>query len=338
MTGTKPGLRYFEDIVPGEVVHAGPIEVTSDDIIAFAQMYDPQPFHLDETAAAASLLGGLAASGWHTVAIGMRLFWDGFVRHVASMGAPGVAEVRWTRPVRPGDALSLELTVGETRVSASRVDRGYVAVWLDVRNGGGETVMTWRFTFIVQRRDSRPVVAAASAIAVERQSEAPPPPAAEPMLTAFFDDVPIGHESILGTQHFTPELIVGYAKQFDPQYFHVDSEAAKTSHFGGLIASGWQTAAFWMKHYIDARQRSAQARSAAALPAAVGGPSPGFADMKWLRPVRAGETVTYAMATTGKRRTSRPGWGLITTHNTGRMADGTLVFAFEGRLLWPIAP
>lgn len=326
-------LRDFEDIPPGEIIHAGPIAVTREAIVAFAQMYDPKPFHLDEAAAAVSLLGGLAASGWHTAAIGMRLYYDGFVRHVASLGGPGVDELRWMRPVRPGDALSLVLTVGETRASASKPDRGYVTIALDLRNAAGATVMTQVCPLIAQRRGAeRPQVPPPDVAPLPALPVTPP---ADPMLTAMFDEIEVGHESRFGTQLFTPELIIGYASLYDPQYFHVDAAAATKSPFGGLIASGWQTAACWMKHYIAARRRSREAREAAGLPAAVGGPSPGFADLKWRRPVHAGAAITYGMQITGKRKTGRPGWGLVTTHNTGHAADGTLVLSFEGRLLWP---
>lgn len=325
-------LRHFEDITPGEVIHAGPITVTREAIVAFAQMYDPQPFHLDETAAAATLLGGLAASGWHTAALGMRLYYDGFVRHVASMGSPGIDELRWTRPVRSGDALSLVLTIGAARVSASKPDRGYVAVALDLRNAAGTTVMTQKCPLIVQRRN-----AGRAGISSHPAQVAPllAPPPADLMLTAPFDEIAIGHESHFGTQLFTSELITGFAKLYDPQYFHLDSEAATNSPFGGLIASGWRTAAFWMKLYIAARRRSREAREVAGMRAAVGGPSPGFTDLKWARAVHASTAVTYAMQITGKRKIGRPGWGLVTTRNTGHATDGTLVFSFEGRLLWP---
>ncbi len=326
-------LRTFEDIATGEVIHAGPIHVTREAIISFARMYDPQPFHLDEAAAAHSLLGGLAASGWQTAAFGMRLFYDGFVGRIASMGAPGVDEVRWTRPVRPGDALDLVLTVGEKRESASRPDRGFIAVALDIRNASGATVMTQRNSVIVQRRG------AVQARTPKPASEVPPivgtTPPTDRRLTAFYDGVEVGAESTFGTQLFTPDVITGFAKLYDPQYFHVDAEAAKGSHFGGLVASGWQTAAFWMKHYIAARQRAAEARAAEGLDVAIGGPSPGLTDLKWLRPVHVGAVITYGMTITAKRKASRPGWGLIHTLNTGHDADGTLAFSFQGKLLWP---
>jgi acyl dehydratase len=303
-------LVTYEDIEPGATYGSGPITLSREAIVAFAEMYDPQPFHLDEAAAAASLLGGLAASGWQTVGVGMRLFFDGFVENAASMGSPGFDEVRWIRPVRPGDPLSLVLTIGAKRESSSRPDRGFVDVHLDVRNGVGESVMVQRGPVMVQKRGAvqrgRPRPHAAPVPIVP-----PPVPPADPMLAAPFDEVALGHVAALGTQLFTPELIIGYATLYDPQYFHLDAEAAKASHFGGLIASGWQTAAFWMKHYVAARARSTAAREA------------------------AGHTVTYGLEITGKRRI-RDGWGMVATRNFGHAADGTLVFDFNGRLMWPI--
>ncbi len=335
MTTGKAPLRVFEDITAGETHQAGPLPVTMDAIVAFARLYDPQPFHLDEAAGAASLLDGIAASGWHTAALGMRLLHDGFVGQIASMGAPGVDELRWLKPVRPGDNLSMILAVEAVRSSASRPDRGFVATSMELRTDAGGTVMTQKFTLMVRRRG-----------AVEKAGA---PPAAHPgqtaastdadvMLTTFYDDVVIGHRSTLGFQPFTPALIIEFAQVYDPQPFHLDAEAAKRTHFGGLCASGWQTAAFWMKHYIAARSRSAAAREASGLPAAVGGPSPGFTDLKWLCPVHVGQTVRYGLTITGKRRVNRSGWGLINTLNTGHLPDGTLAFSFEGRLLWPMAP
>lgn len=328
-------IYFFEDCRKGETFRAGPFPVTRESIISFAEAYDPQAFHLDEAAASASLLGGLAASGWQTVAIGMRLFFDGLVKDAASMGSPGFEEVRWVRPVRPGDDLDLVVTIGETRLSQSRPDRGFVDMHLDLRNAAGKTVMTQRGPVIVQRR---------GAIQSGRPPPAPSPGPAAPIvtppvdltLTAFFEDIDIGHETVLGTQLFTPDAIVAYAKLYDPQYFHVDADAAKTSHFGGLVASGWQTAAYWMKHHIGARHRSAEARTAAQQPVAVPGPSPGFSNVKWLRPVHAGQTVTYSQTITGKAPTGRPGWGMLTSSNAGHLSDGTLAFAFEGRMLWPL--
>lgn len=134
-------LVTFEDFVPGEIATYGDHLVAAEDIIAFASEFDPQPFHLDDEAARSTLLGGLAASGWHSCAILMRLNCDGFLTRSTSMGAPGIDEVRWLKPVRPGMRLSVRRTVVDVRASRSRPEMGLVKFLFELI-GDGETVMT----------------------------------------------------------------------------------------------------------------------------------------------------------------------------------------------------
>lgn len=136
--------RYFEDFRPGEVLEFGDYLVTEEEIVEFAKRYDPQPFHVDRQAAAESIYGGLIASGWMTGSIMMRLLVEHFISPLSSMGSPGADEVRWTRPVRPGDRLKLRVTVIETRRSQSKPDRGIVQVQEEAINQDGETVMSIR--------------------------------------------------------------------------------------------------------------------------------------------------------------------------------------------------
>ena len=150
---------YFEDFEAGSVAEYGPKLVTREEIIAYASEFDPQPMHLDEEAARASMLGGLAASGWHTCAIAMRMMCDWFVLDSASMGAPGVDEVKWLKPVRPGDTLTLRRTVGETRVSKSRPDMGFVRFNYEMLNQTGETVMTLTTPAMLGRRNAGAIMA-----------------------------------------------------------------------------------------------------------------------------------------------------------------------------------
>lgn len=117
---------FYEDFIEGNTQTFGSHEMTRDEIIAFAKEFDPQPMHLDETAGKASLLGGLAASGWHTCAVLMRLVCDGFLVRTASLGSPGVPENKWKAPVFPGDVLTLKRTVLESRTSKSRPEMGLV--------------------------------------------------------------------------------------------------------------------------------------------------------------------------------------------------------------------
>src|SRR5688572_26682859 len=127
-------MRYFEDFTPGQTIELGRRSITRDEIIAFAREFDPQPFHLDEEAAKTTIYGGLIASGWHTAAISMRLLYDGLVKDTVSLGSPGVDELRWVKPVRPGDTLSARLTVLECVPSRSKPDRGIVRSTIEMLN------------------------------------------------------------------------------------------------------------------------------------------------------------------------------------------------------------
>lgn len=145
-------MRYWEDFEPGEVVSLGPYDVTREEILEFARRYDPQPFHVDEDAAEGGPFGGLAASGWHTAAMFMRLFVEGILNESASMGSPGVEELRWTAPVRPGDVLTARVRVVEAYPSERRGDRGTVITESEVMNQDDVVVMTMRARGFFRRR------------------------------------------------------------------------------------------------------------------------------------------------------------------------------------------
>ena len=135
-------VRYWEDFKPGQVIELGRRTIDKDSILAFAREFDPQPFHTDEEAARHTIFGGLIASGWHTGSLSMRLFYDGLIKDVVSLGSPGFDELRWVKPVRPGDTLSARLTVLECVASRSKPDRGVIRALLETRNQHGEVVMT----------------------------------------------------------------------------------------------------------------------------------------------------------------------------------------------------
>lgn len=136
--------RYFEDYIPGSVHEFGSITVEESEIIAFAERFDPQPFHTDPVAAGQSVFGGLIASGWHTASLTMRLMVDHFISHVASLGSPGVDELYWLKPVRPGDILSVRITLVEAQRSSSKPDQGFIRGFTEVLNQHGEIVMTMK--------------------------------------------------------------------------------------------------------------------------------------------------------------------------------------------------
>jgi acyl dehydratase len=150
---SKPKL-YWDDFPVGETVEFGNHRITAEAIVAFATEFDPQPFHLDDEAARTTLLGGLAASGWHTCAIMMKMLCDGYVLHSASMGGPGMDEVRWLKPVRPGDVLRIRRTCIEARISRSRPAMGLTRFTWDMVNQAGDQVMTATGTNMFARRDA----------------------------------------------------------------------------------------------------------------------------------------------------------------------------------------
>ena len=145
-------MHYFEDFTPGQVIELGSWTITRDEIIAFAKQFDPQPFHLDDEAAKKTIYGGLIASGWHTGSIMMRLLYDGLVKDTVSLGSPGVDELRWVKPVRPGDTLSARVTVLECVPSRSKPDRGLVRSVVELRNQHGEVVVTSKGLSLFGRR------------------------------------------------------------------------------------------------------------------------------------------------------------------------------------------
>jgi len=147
-------MLHFEDFTVGRRFEFKPIPVTADEIIAFASEFDPQPMHLSQVGGAASILGGLAASGWHTSAIMMRMLCDGYIGDSASEGSPGIDSMEWKKPVLAGDTLSGQSSVIATRVSKSRPEIGIVTFRADVTNQRGETVAVCDYANMMRCRMS----------------------------------------------------------------------------------------------------------------------------------------------------------------------------------------
>jgi acyl dehydratase len=145
--------RHYEDIVVGAPYEYGGYHVTKDEIFAFAHAYDPQPHHIDEEAAKLSLVKGLCASGWHSCAMFMRMFYDGLLADSASMGGPAIDEVRWKKPVRPGDVLKARSTCVEKRLMRSRPNVGICKMQHEVFNQDDELVMTMENSFFIAVRE-----------------------------------------------------------------------------------------------------------------------------------------------------------------------------------------
>ncbi len=322
---------FYEDIEPGAVATYGPYRVDRDEMVAFGQAFDSQPFHVDEAAAASSPVGRLIASGWYSAAVQMRLTCDGWLSRSASLGGAGVEEMKWLRPVVAGDVLSLRQTILDTRVSASRPELGLVRFSGEMLNGDGKPVMRLTQLGLFARRDGPP----------PRRIDPPAPaPAPEPRFlpedeTAaprVFEDIEIGRGVDLGTYAFTADRILAFAHLYDPQGYHTDPEAAAAGPFGGLAASGWHIGAGWMSRAAARLSRLAAAGRSPEI-----GVSPGIGDIRWLRPVYAGDVIRYISEPRAKRTlATRPGWGVLTSHNEGWNGRGERVFAFTGNAFWAL--
>jgi len=149
MTTERNSKRHFEDIEVGKAHVYGAYTVTKDEIFEFAHAYDPQPHHIDEDAAKLSLVKGLCASGWHSCAIFMRMFYDGILADAASMGGPGIEEVQWKKPVRPGHVLKARSTCIEKRIMRSRPHIGICKMHHEVYNQDDELLMTMENSFFI---------------------------------------------------------------------------------------------------------------------------------------------------------------------------------------------
>lgn len=144
--------RFFEDYKPGHVYDLGTTSVSQSQIIEFAREFDPQPFHLDPAAAAATQFGGIIASGWHTASLVMRRCVDHYLSPVSSLGSPGVEDLRWPNPLKSGDTLGIRATILEARPSRSRPDRGIVRTRVEAVNQNGDPVLTMIAVNFLRRR------------------------------------------------------------------------------------------------------------------------------------------------------------------------------------------
>lgn len=325
----------FEDFTPGATIPLGEAAVSREAIVAFAQIWDPQPLHLDDAAAREGPAGGLIASGWYTCCLNMRLLVDGLLGHSTSLGAPGIDEVRWLAPVRPGDRLRSTFHVLDAKRSRSRPEMGLVRCRIDV--AADRPVMAQTGWIMFGRRGAASGGTAPSRgtapVGPERLPQADP--ASQLAAALPFDALSVGTVTELGTHPFTAEEIRAFAGEYDPQPFHLDAEAAAGTHFGALSASGWHTAAAWRRRVALTRDAAAAALLAQGREPARFGPSPGFRDLRWLRPVQASDTVHFRSTLVDKRPSaSRPGWGLVFHDDAGVNGRGEQVFLVRSCVLW----
>ncbi|MEO1292399.1 MAG: MaoC/PaaZ C-terminal domain-containing protein [Pseudomonadota bacterium] len=340
----SPNL-YFDDFYAGATFDCGTTRFTAEEIVDFARQFDPQPFHVDAEAGRASMLGGLAASGWHTCAQIMRMAFDGFIGRTASRGGPGVQEVIWRRPVLEGMEVSVMAEVVSARPSASRPDRGIVTVrYRMTACDDGRLLCDMTFPFFVLRNPERGPYVATGAETVHDRAPRPQRNAASvdfskavtgPDAAMWLDvkTAPIGKPIIIGQHTLTADEIVTFAERFDPQPFHLDPMKG-TEVFGGLSASGWHTGSLWMGQNV--RHRDALL---ATLPPdkqkqvlAASGPALGVTDLRWPHPVLAGDSLTFFTVLEGMDPW-RGDWLALRAFSGAVNQRGALVFGAHSQVL-----
>jgi len=333
MTGTSAyeaaaiassGGLWLEDLTSDRVFALGQCVVAREDIIRFASLYDPQPFHVDEEAARATLLKGLAASGWHTCALSMRLLSDAFLSKARYAGLSGVEEIKWLLPVRPGDRLTGRVTCLGSRPMPERPDCGLVDLRCEAFDRHGQRVMWWLGSAAFLRRCDARCPATESHAAVPA---APIPRQRGEHGLKFFEDVAIREEYELGSSRFSGDDIAAFCREFDPVCAH------PAAQIGGPLASGWHVASVWMQKLVRYYEGEGLYLRAAEQPVPQFGPSPGIRRILWHRPVYEGDTLAFTTWIERKLELPHPDWGMVIGGAEARNQRGEVVISFTPYLM-----
>ncbi|RAI44146.1 MaoC/PaaZ C-terminal domain-containing protein [Rhodoplanes roseus] len=306
-------LRWFEDFPPGLERRYGRFALSAEAIASYAAMFGPAD------AAGAGVAGPAEPPPLMLCSILMRLNCDGWLGDAAGRGAPGIDEIHWRTPAQVGEILSARFRVLDSRPSGSRPDIGFVRFRYDLLANDDRVVLTQTNSVMIARRDGGDAPAAGAT----RAAVGPAPVSRDTELPARWADAALGTPYALGVVTFDPDGIVGFAQHYDPQPFHLDHAAAQAGPFGALAASGWHTASAWAQAF--AARCAAQGLVVPRLLSAT--------DLRWRRPVYAGDTLAFettitAVSPVGESLTMR-------AHGTGTNQDGVTAFAFEADMVVP---
>jgi acyl dehydratase len=313
-------ILTFEDFPVGKSFEFGRYEISAAQIDSYAAAFDCQP--------ARGANGGSAvrptASPLQLCAILMRLNFDGWMSGTAALGAPGVDEVLWLQPARAGQVLLGRASVLKARISQSKPELGFVQFRHELIDDLGRLVMAQTNYVMFARRD---YADRGSDRPTQKKTSEPVAntPAASSAMPKIWTDKVLGERIGIGATEFSRESIMTFARVYDPQSFHVDEVAAKSGPFGALAASGWHTASAWMNAYVQACHCSG----------AVPGQLVSIADLRWLRPVYASDTIAWDFTMVAISSDDAAG-AIMTSRNAGTNQDGVTVFEFSAKMAMPV--
>jgi len=300
----------FEDFPIGKSFEFGRYEVSASLLSSYAAAFDPRPDH----PVPRESIEQATASPLQLCAILMRMNFDGWMRGTSARGAPGVDEVVLRQPVHAGDVLRCQVSVLQARVSQSKPELGLIQFRHDLMNSRS-LVMT-QTNFVMFGRRAHGEHGSEQRAQAKISTPSPAAPAATVAMPTTWTREALGKCVGLGTTTFSAESIIAFARVYDPQSFHVDEIAARTGPFGALAASGWHTASAWMRAFVDACHNNG----------AVPGRLVAIRDLRWLRPICAGDSITWDvtpldLADDGSTTT-------LTSRNGGVNQHGDRVFDF----------
>ncbi len=297
-------------------------EMTRDAIIRFARRYDPQPFHLDERAARASLLKGLSASGWHTCSVFMGALQEGFLQFCRDPRLFAVDDIKWLFPVRPGDRIGGVVRARATNAAGPWPGTGQVELDCAATTAEGRRVMVWKGRLAVpgfQEPHDISSVSATQPHSNDRRAGA----------LGHFEDVAVGDEIDLGSIQLSSHAI----REFIDEFKLATDDGGRTD-VGSSEANGWHVTAVFMNKLIRYYLREAAGLRRRQLPVPELGPSPGIRRLQWHAPVRAGDTLSFrAWAERKAVIAPRSNWGLLVGGCAGLNQNNLPVVTFEAQLL-----
>ena len=315
----------WEDFSAGQKFHFGHNVIGRDDIVRFARLYDPQPFHTDEHAAKLTMLEGLAASGWHVCTIFMRMLDEGLLSRCKHAGIDTIDEVQWRVPVRPNDQLRCRITCLDLQPSLANTGHGLGIFYCEAINSHQDTVMTWRLQLKLVSRNG--IGDQCSAVSKKNARASSVVRRSKEHAINFFEDVQVGDDIELGSYTLSRERILAFNTNYGHQPVHPDAR------LGHVSASGWHLTAIWMQRLVRYYNREARWLESTGRAVPQLGPSPGVKDLRWHRPVYEGDTLSFSCWAERKvGMSSKSGWGLLYVGSDVYNQDSELILSFHAFL------